>query len=229
MKALPAPDNRSPAPAAAEAWVILDGNAVVAACSKPARELLAASAAVLRLHGQRLEAPQAGIALQAMLARAAAGHPAALALAREQRLPLTLRCRAVPHGTQGAALLLTLHDPELARVDGALLQAMFKLTPAEARVAAAVAAGRSTAEIGAALGVQPNAVKAHVKRALDKTGTKSQVQLASLLLRSAALVHGSPAATHPQGAGDTRGQRLHLAHPGNDAAPAAAHTGARKT
>lgn len=93
-------------------------------------------------------------------------------------------------------------DPAVACVDGSSptvdrtldprrLQSRFGLTPAEARVAAGLAAGASTAELAERFGVQVNTVHAHLKRALAKTQCARQTQLVSLVWRS-----GVEARTH---------------------------------
>ena len=176
--------------------IVLDPQHEVLYLGCAALAVLEANAGVLRLHRQRLEAPQAGARLALTLAEAAQGRPAALALLRSGRLPLTLRAECRP-GTPSSGLRLTVQDPELITADPALLRAMFDLTGTEARVAAALATGRSTAEIAAHMGVQHNTVQAHVKRLLTKTGTARQTQLVALILRSTATTSRVLVDSHP--------------------------------
>jgi DNA-binding CsgD family transcriptional regulator/GAF domain-containing protein len=62
-------------------------------------------------------------------------------------------------------------------------QALFGLTPAEARVSAGLALGRSVNGIADDQQVAVSTVRTHVKRIFDKAGVKSQVELASRLAR----------------------------------------------
>lgn len=59
--------------------------------------------------------------------------------------------------------------------------ALFDLTPAEARVLELTGAGRTNAEIAAALGVAVSTVRSHLLRLFDKTGTNRQAELVGLL------------------------------------------------
>lgn len=60
--------------------------------------------------------------------------------------------------------------------------AAFQLTPAEARIAASLCAvGGGIRETAAALGLSPNTVKTLLQRAFEKTGARSQAELAMLL------------------------------------------------
>lgn len=158
-----------------------------------ARRLLHANADLLRVAGNRLEAPDAA-ALQRCLARAHAGHPAGLALRRGARLPLTLR--AMPEA--GGAVRITLRDPDAEQPDTSLLRDLFALTPAEAHVAACLALGQRTADIAVGLGVQANTVQAHLKSIYAKTGCRHQAALLSLVLRSAAMLATPQPAPHPR-------------------------------
>jgi DNA-binding CsgD family transcriptional regulator len=62
-----------------------------------------------------------------------------------------------------------------------LLQGLFDLTPAEARVAAGIAQSVSVKEIALTSGTGPNTVRNHLKAIMDKTGCRRQSQLVSLL------------------------------------------------
>lgn len=177
------PNPRHPtAQAPPGANLLLQPDGTVHAVDVAALQLLRAQAGLLWLDADRLAATDA-TALQRCLARAQAGQPAGLALRRAGRLPLTL-C-AWPLG--GGAVQVTLRDPEAERPDPALLRDLFGLTPAEAHVATGLALGQRTADIAAALGVQPNTVQAHLKSIYAKTGCRHQAALLSLVLRSAAM------------------------------------------
>lgn len=61
------------------------------------------------------------------------------------------------------------------------------LTPAEARLAAALAVGDRLADYAAATGLRPHTVRSTLKAALAKTGTHRQSELVSLVLRATGL------------------------------------------
>lgn len=62
-----------------------------------------------------------------------------------------------------------------------LLQALFDLSPAEARVAAMIAKGSSVDATADALSVKPNTIRVQLKAVFAKTGTSRQAELVSLL------------------------------------------------
>jgi DNA-binding CsgD family transcriptional regulator len=64
-----------------------------------------------------------------------------------------------------------------AVIDSAAAAEMFQLTRRESEIAALLAAGVRLGEIAARLGVGYNTVRSHLARALEKTGTHSQVEL----------------------------------------------------
>ena len=82
----------------------------------------------------------------------------------------------------GEKLLLTIMP--ITPTDGPtveLLQELYDLTPAEARLARGLTAGRSIAEIAEATGVSRDTVKFHLKSVFLKTGTSRQSTLVRLL------------------------------------------------
>lgn len=64
---------------------------------------------------------------------------------------------------------------------GNILRALFDLTPAEARVAQAIAEGTTLEQLAARHSVTVETVRAQAKAAFSKTGAHSQAQLAALL------------------------------------------------
>ena len=81
--------------------------------------------------------------------------------------------------------ILYVGDDEAHRVGPPkLLQALFGLTPTEARVAAAVANGLSLAEIASKMRLGKGTVRWHVTRILSRTETSRQAELARSLLLS---------------------------------------------
>lgn len=86
-----------------------------------------------------------------------------------------------------AILLIT--DPEANhRPDFSDLQHSFALTPAEARFASILMAGKSVAEAATELQVSMHTARTHLKRILSKTGTRRQGELIHLLLKSFAYI-----------------------------------------
>ncbi len=70
-----------------------------------------------------------------------------------------------------------------------LLEALFDLTPAEAKVTRAVVEGHRLAEIAKLQGVQTNTIKTHLKSIFAKTGVNRQADLVSLLSSSGSTNH----------------------------------------
>lgn len=66
------------------------------------------------------------------------------------------------------------------------LAALFRLTPAECRVALALFEGATPREAAAQLGVSPHTVHAQLARIFEKTGTNRQAELVRLMLRTVA-------------------------------------------
>lgn len=64
----------------------------------------------------------------------------------------------------------------------AVFPAAFGLTPTEARVAGALAQGRSRAQIASDFGISPTTVAFHMRNIFQKTGTGRQAELVALLL-----------------------------------------------
>ena len=62
-----------------------------------------------------------------------------------------------------------------------LLQALFDLTPAEARMASQITAGKSIEQISSATGIAQNTIRTHLKSVFQKTGVQRQAELVSLL------------------------------------------------
>jgi DNA-binding CsgD family transcriptional regulator len=81
--------------------------------------------------------------------------------------------------------MLVVTPVDRARVASAtVLQGLFDLTPAEARVAKDIGEGRSIAEIAAKNGLAVETVRSYLKAVLAKTGLHRQPELVSLLAGS---------------------------------------------
>jgi len=90
------------------------------------------------------------------------------------------------------AAIVTLTDLDAAGASPseAMLQQAFDLTPAEARLAAQIATGRSLPEIARADGSSHETLRSQLKAVFAKTGTARQAELAVLLARLARLGPG---------------------------------------
>ena len=67
-----------------------------------------------------------------------------------------------------------------------LVQSLFDLTPAEARVARSLAAGETVEKIASTGSVSPNTIRTHVRGVLEKTGCRRQAEVVALLCGIAA-------------------------------------------
>ena len=77
------------------------------------------------------------------------------------------------------------HRPPPASRDGAtLLRRAYGLTAAEARLALALDRGGTLVEIAARLGVSYETVRAQLKAAFTKTGTRKQRDLLALVIKA---------------------------------------------
>jgi DNA-binding CsgD family transcriptional regulator len=118
-----------------------------------------------------------------------------LHLSRRTRPPLTaLVCPMPAPGPLGASMqapgaLIFVRDPHRpVRPAAESLRHLFGLTPAEAKLAVALAEGRSIDEVATTTGVRPQTLRSHLKAIMAKTGTQRQAALVALLLRSAAVL-----------------------------------------
>ncbi|MGE0802171.1 MAG: helix-turn-helix transcriptional regulator [Lautropia sp.] len=110
------------------------------------------------------------------------GGAMVLGTARGARLfvlvaPLPARFRGQP----GEVLVTLRSESSAPPFDADGLRMLFGLTPAEARLALALAAGRSIAEIGAEHRVTENTLRTQIASVLRKTDTASQRELARIL------------------------------------------------
>jgi DNA-binding CsgD family transcriptional regulator len=102
------------------------------------------------------------------------------------RRPLTafvtgIHCEGMSEGRTPCAIFIS--DPELgADTDEGLLRSLYRLTVAEAKVAALLVRGYDAKGISKRLAVSFNTVRTHVKRVFEKTGTKRQSELVHLIL-----------------------------------------------
>ena len=79
------------------------------------------------------------------------------------------------------ALLVVSALGETQTLDAALIQALFDVTPAEARVARMLAGGATISEVVADLGLSDSTVRGHLKSVFRKCGVNRQSELVALL------------------------------------------------
>lgn len=116
----------------------------------------------------------------------------AITIPRAQGLPLTIiavplpggqtRTEHLPVATNGPAIALLLCDPNRARgLPDGLLRTVFRFTPAECRVAQALARGQSPGDYADTAGLGIRTVRTHISRLLAKTGARNQLELMRIL------------------------------------------------
>ncbi len=130
---------------------------------------------------------RSGKELAAALEQAAHGQsPDSLVAHDAQGLPLYMELSPFRGSHvlsfQAAALLIARPPRARAQLIASMARAMWRLTPTEALTAAYVANGRSPQRIAELTGVSTGTVRTHLKRIFDKTGARSQVELAALLM-----------------------------------------------
>ena len=102
--------------------------------------------------------------------------------------PLTVYVNRVDGGEAGMAALVVVVDPwQPTRLSPEQVAKSLRLTPAESRVAVALAEGSTTDQIAAATGRAVNTVRWLVQRALEKTYSPRQADLVRLVLSSSHL------------------------------------------
>ena len=117
----------------------------------------------------------------------------AMALPRSHMLlPLNIVVRSLPKisyvdGQANPAVAIFLSDPEnKSQTSAELLGQLYGLTPAESRLAMALADGLSLEEASNTLHISRNTARAHLRAIFSKTGVTQQTMLVSLLLKSVA-------------------------------------------
>jgi DNA-binding CsgD family transcriptional regulator len=120
-----------------------------------------------------------------LLATHAGSPPPRVIVNRPAKAPFLLSL--CPLGRQedrprSAAALLFVNDPEAQPPDrSAILQAVYRLTPAEARLAQAVFEGQTLREFAESRAVSYETARAQLKAALAKTGVRRQSDLVRLI------------------------------------------------
>jgi DNA-binding CsgD family transcriptional regulator len=94
-------------------------------------------------------------------------------------IPIRLSARDIFVRCAAALVLTPVTLPQAPPVE--LVQSLFDLTPAEARVARSLAAGETVDGIAAAGGVAHSTVRSHLRSVLEKTGCHRQAEIVALL------------------------------------------------
>ncbi len=93
------------------------------------------------------------------------------------------RAAGIDSTVDSGAALIIVRDPGARPLAGlAILQQLHGLTPAEARIATALADGHTVGDIAGLLSITPNTIRTHLKRIFHKTETRTQAQLVRVLL-----------------------------------------------
>ncbi|MGH6813091.1 MAG: helix-turn-helix transcriptional regulator [Methylocella sp.] len=94
-------------------------------------------------------------------------------------IPIRLSARDIFVRCAAVLVLTPVTLPQAPPVE--LVQSLFDLTPAEARVARSLASGKTVDDIATDRGVSQNTIRAHVRGVLEKTGCNRQVDIVALL------------------------------------------------
>jgi DNA-binding CsgD family transcriptional regulator len=94
-------------------------------------------------------------------------------------IPIRLSARDIFVRCAAALVLTPVTAPQAPPVE--LVQSLFDLTPAEARVARSLAAGERVEAIAASRGVSQNTIREQVRGVLEKTGCTRQTDVVALL------------------------------------------------
>ncbi|MGH1592263.1 helix-turn-helix transcriptional regulator [Methylobacterium phyllosphaerae] len=108
---------------------------------------------------------------------------------RQNKRPLILNVAVLPVlSDDGPHTVLMLLDPEIVPEGNSFaLQQIFRLSPAEARLAMSLAGGATVTEAAGTHGVGVATARAQLKAIFQKTGVRRQVELVMLISRLCAL------------------------------------------
>lgn len=114
------------------------------------------------------------------------GTSQTLAIEREEGHPLFLQLTSLglPGSNARHAVALVVDPDKQADISAEVLASLFGCTSAEARVAAALVAGKRLEEIGEEFGVKQTTITFHLQNLFQKTHTHRQADLVALLIRA---------------------------------------------
>jgi DNA-binding CsgD family transcriptional regulator len=94
-------------------------------------------------------------------------------------VPIRRSARDLFSRSVGVLILMPARTPQAPSVE--LVQSLFDLTAAEARVARSLTVGQTVDEIAAEKGISSHTVRTHVRGVLEKTGSRRQADVIALL------------------------------------------------
>jgi DNA-binding CsgD family transcriptional regulator len=94
-------------------------------------------------------------------------------------VPIRLSARDIFVRCAAVLVLTPVTLPQAPPVE--LVQSLFDLTPAEARVARSLASGKTVEDIATDRGTSTNTIRTHVRGVLEKTGCNRQADIVALL------------------------------------------------
>jgi len=94
-------------------------------------------------------------------------------------IPIRLSARDIFIRCTAALVLTPVTRPEAPPVE--LVQSLFDLTPAEAKVARGLASGKTADDLATDGGTSLNTIRTHVRCVLEKTGCNRQADVIALL------------------------------------------------
>jgi DNA-binding CsgD family transcriptional regulator len=94
-------------------------------------------------------------------------------------IPIRLTARDIFARSAGVLVLTPVTLPNAPSI--AIVQSLFDLTPAEARVARDLAEGKTVANIAETSGASQNTIRTQVRGVLEKTGCNLQTDVVALL------------------------------------------------
>ena len=94
-------------------------------------------------------------------------------------VPIRFSARDIFARSAAVFILMPVAAPDAPPVE--LVMSLFDLTPAEARVARGLAAGKTVDDLAGDNGVSPNTVRVQVRGVLEKTGCRRQTEVVALL------------------------------------------------
>ena len=126
----------------------------------------------------------------------ASALPGVVLLPRADKSPLMLMVTPLRmdagSGVPGAALVVVYDPAGTPNIGAAVLRQLFNLSPAEASLATALCSGKSLEEAALERCTTVSTARSQLKSIFNKTGTRRQVDLVSLLLASPAYFMAQP-------------------------------------
>ena len=172
---------------------LVDGDLRIIHANRAAREMLSADTSIAVRHGRlgvqppAVEAGLLAAVRQAEVSDAAIGRRGFGIHSGSNHVGAVIHVLPLRHGPlrpglapDAIAAVFVATASEATRVPADALSALYDLTPAEVRVFAEIATGRTRAEAARALAIEPATVKAHLSHIFLKTGARRQADLVAL-------------------------------------------------